>query len=44
MSFFHWYGKVGNRPGRKMGHLNINADRPNNALKKLIEARKEIKL
>jgi 5-(carboxyamino)imidazole ribonucleotide synthase len=42
--FFHWYGKADNRPGRKMGHLNINADGPNKALKKLIEARKEIKL
>lgn len=42
--FLHWYGKLENRPGRKMGHLNTNASSPNKALKKLELAMKDIKL
>lgn len=42
--FFHWYGKKDNRPGRKMGHLNVNAASSSKALKKLEQAIKDIKL
>lgn len=37
----HWYGKAENRPGRKMGHLNVVAASPLVALKKAKAARAE---
>lgn len=35
----HWYGKLENRPGRKMGHLNGLGSSPGEALKKTKSAR-----
>ncbi len=40
----HWYGKLENRPGRKMGHLNVTADSPDKALKKVLAVRKRFLL
>ncbi|MCB0408308.1 MAG: ATP-grasp domain-containing protein, partial [Bdellovibrionales bacterium] len=36
----HWYGKLENRPGRKMGHINTQGKTANACLKTLIHARK----
>lgn len=43
-AFFHWYGKKDNQKGRKMGHINAIAKTPALALKKALEARREISL
>lgn len=40
----HWYGKLDNRPGRKMGHLNCRAENPTKALKTALKTLKEIQL
>ena len=34
---FHWYGKTVSRKGRKMGHVNVVADTPKEALNKLLK-------
>jgi 5-(carboxyamino)imidazole ribonucleotide synthase len=38
---FHWYGKIQNRPGRKMGHLNATGNTSSQALLKLKKAKKD---
>lgn len=43
-SQLHWYGKIDNRPGRKMGHLNVLATNPEEALKLGLKDLKKIKL
>ena len=40
----HWYGKKDNRPGRKMGHINVVGSSPTQALNKVLRARKEFQL
>lgn len=40
----HWYGKKENRPGRKMGHINALAERPEAALALLKKARARFKV
>ena len=40
----YWYGKSESRQGRKMGHINSCAESPEQALKKLINIRKNIKV
>lgn len=40
----HWYGKSENRPGRKLGHLNSLAKKPNQALKAVLKAQKDFSL
>jgi 5-(carboxyamino)imidazole ribonucleotide synthase len=40
----HWYGKTDNRPGRKMGHINVIDSTPRSALRKAIAWRKEFSL
>lgn len=40
----HWYGKEENRPGRKMGHINVVEKNPSEALKKALKLNKRIKL
>lgn len=40
----HWYGKIKNYQGRKMGHLNYVAKSPSKALEVLKEERKGFKL
>lgn len=40
----HWYGKLDNRAGRKMGHINAVDSSPNAALKKALLAAKGFKL
>lgn len=35
----HWYGKLENRPGRKMGHITATASSSGLALKRLVAAR-----
>ncbi|MCC7405471.1 MAG: 5-(carboxyamino)imidazole ribonucleotide synthase [Bdellovibrionales bacterium] len=40
----HWYGKIENRPGRKMGHLTTLDRSPQAALSRLLKAKKEFKL
>lgn len=42
--FVHWYGKTQNRPGRKMGHVNVVENTANAALKKALKLAKEFKL
>ena len=42
--FLHWYGKVENRSGRKMGHLNALGSTPQRALTRLLNAKKEFRL
>jgi 5-(carboxyamino)imidazole ribonucleotide synthase len=37
----HWYGKTDNRPGRKMGHINVLGSSPKAALKTALKWRKE---
>ena len=37
---FHWYGKTINRPGRKMGHVNVTAETAEEALNKLMNVKK----
>ncbi len=37
----HWYGKMENRPGRKMGHLNSIDTTPERALAKALSRRKD---
>ncbi|MGH1468379.1 MAG: ATP-grasp domain-containing protein [Bdellovibrionales bacterium] len=36
----HWYGKLQNRPGRKMGHLTVLDSTPNKALNLALKAEK----
>ena len=31
-AFFHWYGKIESRPGRKLGHINASGKSPSDAL------------
>ncbi|MBK7891060.1 MAG: ATP-grasp domain-containing protein [Bdellovibrionales bacterium] len=31
-AFFHWYGKIESRPGRKLGHINAIGKSPSDAL------------
>jgi 5-(carboxyamino)imidazole ribonucleotide synthase len=38
----HLYGKREARPGRKMGHLNLLADRPEDALAEALAARQRL--
>ena len=40
----HWYGKKGNRPGRKMGHINAVGKTPTWALAAAKRGAKEIRL
>jgi len=40
----HWYGKSENRPGRKLGHLNVTDSNAKRALKQALKWRKEFKL
>ncbi len=40
----HWYGKLENRPGRKMGHLNFISTNPQKALQLALKERKRMKL
>ena len=40
----HWYGKSENRKGRKMGHLNVVGQNPQQALKQALKKRQEIQL
>ncbi len=40
----HWYSKLDNRPGRKMGHLTVMDNTPNKALKLALKAVKGQKL
>ncbi|MCB0413698.1 MAG: 5-(carboxyamino)imidazole ribonucleotide synthase [Bdellovibrionales bacterium] len=42
--FLHWYGKLENRPNRKMGHLNIIDSTPQKALQQAKKLYKEFKL
>lgn len=37
IAFLHWYGKAENRPGRKMGHLNVVAKSSDLALRLAIK-------
>jgi 5-(carboxyamino)imidazole ribonucleotide synthase len=39
----HLYGKAEPRPGRKMGHLTATAETPDEALQKVLEARRRLK-
>jgi 5-(carboxyamino)imidazole ribonucleotide synthase len=39
----HLYGKTEPRPGRKMGHLTATAETPDEALQKVLEARRRLK-
>ena len=40
----HWYGKLDNRPGRKMGHLNALGSSAEEALRKVQRAQRRFKL
>ncbi len=40
----HWYGKNENRPGRKLGHINVLSTTAKSALKKAEQWRKDFKL
>lgn len=40
----HWYGKSENRPGRKMGHINVVSASANEALKLALSAHKRFQL
>lgn len=40
----HWYGKLENRPNRKMGHINSLGVTPQEALKKALLARRKVTL
>ena len=40
----HWYGKADNRPGRKMGHINVLGDNPTQALRVAMKKLREIQL
>lgn len=40
----HWYGKLDNRPGRKMGHLNALAKTADEALRMALKAERKFKL
>jgi len=40
----HWYGKTENRPGRKIGHINVTDASPQKALKRALQWRKEFQL
>lgn len=40
----HWYGKNENRPGRKLGHINVLDSSPAKALKKALQWRKDFQL
>lgn len=40
----HWYGKLENRPHRKMGHINCLGATPQEALKKSLLARRKVTL
>lgn len=42
--YLHWYGKNENRPGRKLGHINVLGSNPRSALKKAELWRKDFKL
>ncbi len=44
MGNLHWYGKLENRKGRKMGHINAISATPEQALKLAIKKRKGIHL
>ena len=44
LSRLHWYGKLENRPGRKMGHLNDLGSNAQALLKKSLRERKKFKL
>ena len=43
-SNFHWYGKIDNRPGRKMGHINSIGQKPELALRSACRVRSQFKL
>jgi 5-(carboxyamino)imidazole ribonucleotide synthase len=40
----HWYGKTENRPGRKLGHINVLDQTPKKALEKALKWRKDFQL
>lgn len=40
----HWYGKTENRPGRKLGHLNVTDKTAAAALRRALKWRKEFQL
>jgi len=40
----HWYGKDENRPGRKMGHINLTGSSPDVCLKQGLNWERQIKL
>ncbi len=40
----HWYGKTENRPGRKLGHINVLASSARKALEKALKWRKDFQL
>jgi 5-(carboxyamino)imidazole ribonucleotide synthase len=40
----HWYGKNENRPGRKLGHINVTDTTPKKALSKALQWRKDFQL
>lgn len=40
----HWYGKKENRPGRKMGHINVLDRSPDSALRRALKWRKDFLL
>ncbi len=40
----HWYGKNENRPGRKLGHINVIDSSAKAALKKALKWRKDFRL
>lgn len=42
--FLHWYGKIENRKGRKLGHLTALDANPNLALRRALRAAKEFNL
>jgi 5-(carboxyamino)imidazole ribonucleotide synthase len=42
--FLHWYGKKENRPGRKLGHINVLDKTPALALRRALKWRKEFQL
>lgn len=43
-AFLHWYGKLDNRPGRKMGHLNVVSTSADQALRIALKEERNFKL
>jgi 5-(carboxyamino)imidazole ribonucleotide synthase len=40
----HWYGKTENRPGRKLGHINVLDKNSKRALQRALKWRKDFQL